>query len=332
MASVSRFFPFGLIAWLAAAAISVSAGDTAKLLRLERSLDTMGTTYTVTLYGTDQFQLDSAIDDAFDEAKRLEELLSNYRPESEWSRVNQGAYKAPVPVSLELYALLDRCLDYSRRSDGAFDITVGPLMKIWGFYKNTEHVPHRAEIRSALDRVGYQHIHLDPKSHTVRFDAPVDIDPGGIGKGYAVDQMADILRKDGVTSGLISAGRSSIYAIGAPPTEPRGWHILLPNPRDARKNVWELYLKDESMSTSGSTEKFFVAGGKTYSHLMDPRTGNPVQGMLAVSVVAPKTLDSEAWTKPYFVLGREWAARHKPKEFRVFICEDRTEIACVSLP
>ena len=292
----------------------------------------MGTTYTVTLYGTDQFRSDSAIDDAFDEAKRLEALLSNYRPESEWSRVNRGAYKAPVPVSQELYDLLARCLDYSRRSEGAFDITVGPLMKIWGFYKNTERVPHRSEIRAALDRVGYQHIHLDPASRTVRFDTPVDMDPGGIGKGYTVDRMADILRKDGVTSALISAGRSSIYAIGTPPSESRGWHIVLPNPRDARKTVWDLYLKDESMSTSGTTEKFFVAGGKTYSHLMDPRTGNPVQGMLAVSVVAPKTLDSEAWTKPYFVLGREWATRHKPKEFRVFLCEDRTEIACVSLP
>jgi thiamine biosynthesis lipoprotein len=329
--SVSRFYPFGLIAWLAAAALPLGA-STPKMLRLERSLDTMGTTYTITLYGTDQFRLDSAIDDAFDEAKRLEALLSNYRPESEWSQVNQRAAKGPVKVSPELYNLLDRCLDYSRRSDGAFDITVGPLMKVWGFYKNTERVPHRAEIRAALDRIGYRHIHLDPKARTVFFDAPVDIDPGGIGKGYAVDRMADVLRKDGVTSGLISAGRSSIYAIGTPPEEPRGWHILLPSPRDPRKTVWDLYLKNESMSTSGTTEKFFVAGGKTYSHLMDPRTGVPVQGMLAVSVVAPRTLDSEAWTKPYFVLGREWATRHKPKEFRVFLCEDRTEIACVSLP
>jgi FAD:protein FMN transferase len=332
VASVSRKFPIGLIAWLAAAAVAFGASEPAKLLRLERSLDAMGTTYTVTVYGADQFRLDSAIDDAFDEAKRLEELLSNYRPESEWSRVNRDAFKGPVRVSPELYSLLDRCLDYSRRSEGAFDITVGPLMKIWGFYKNTEHIPHRAEIRSALGRIGYQHIHLDARTHTVRFDAPVDIDPGGIGKGYTVDRMAAILRRDGVTSGLISAGRSSIYAIGAPPSETRGWHILLPNPRDPRKNVWDLYLKDESMSTSGTTEKFFVAGGKTYSHLMDPRTGNPVQGMLAVSVVAPKTLDSEAWTKPYFVLGRDWTTRHKPKEFRVFLCEDRTEIACVSLP
>jgi thiamine biosynthesis lipoprotein len=286
----------------------------------------------VTVYGADQYRLDSAIDDAFEEARRLDQMLSNYRPDSEWSKVNQGAYQRPVRVSPELYDLLDKCLDYSRRSDGAFDITVGPLMKLWGFYRQTYRVPHAAEIRSVLGRIGYAHIHLDPAHHTVRFDAPVEMDPGGIGKGYAVDRMADILRRDGVTMGLISAGRSSIYAIGAPPSEPRGWHILLPDPHNAHQTAWELYLKDESMSTSGTSEKFFIAGGKTYSHLMDPRTGMPVQGMLEVSVVTPRTLDSEAWAKPYFVLGRDWTTRHKPKEFRVFLCEDRTENACVSLP
>jgi thiamine biosynthesis lipoprotein len=135
-----------------------------------------------------------------------------------------------------------------------------------------------------------------------------------------------------VTSGLISAGRSSIYGIGAPPNEARGWRVTLPDPRDARKTAAEVFLKNESMSTSGTAEKFFVAGGVTYSHIMDPRTGYPARGMLAVSVVAPKTLDSEAWTKPYFIQGRQWAAQHKPKDFRVFLCEDRTEIACVSLP
>ena len=292
----------------------------------------MGTTYTVVLYGEDQFRLDAAIDEAFDEARRLDVLLSNYRPESEWSKVNREAATQPVQVSAELFDLLKACWNYSAQSEGAFDITVGPLMKIWGFYKGTEHIPHRAEIRAALDRIGYRHVLLDEPHHTVRFDRPVEMDPGGIGKGYAVDRMAAILRRAGVDSGLISAGRSSIYAIGTPPNEPRGWHILLPDPRDQRKTVWEIYLKNESMSTSGTTEKFFVAGGRVYSHLMDPRTGYPVQGMLTVSVVTPKTLDSEAWTKPIFVQGRAWALQHKPKDFRVFLCEDRTENACVSLP
>lgn len=301
-------------------------------IRLERSLDAMGTTYTIAVYGNDRFSLDAAIDEAFEEAQRIDSLLSNYRPDSEWSRVNREAPQRAVTVSEELFRLLEACVAFSRRSEGAFDITVGPLMKVWGFYKGTGRIPHRAEIRNALARLGYQRIELNAAARTVRFSAPVEIDPGGIGKGYAVDRMADILRRNGIQAGLISAGRSSIYAIGAPPSDARGWRINIPHPRDPRKSVAEYFLKNESMSTSGTSEKFFVAGGTTYSHIMDPRTGYPAQGMLSVSVIAPKTLDSEAWTKPYFILGRNWTVRNKPKEFRVFLCEDRTEIACVSLP
>lgn len=317
---------------LLAAGLSASGATPAKLLRLERSLDSMGTTYTIALYGPDRYALDSALDDAFEEARRLDNLLSNYRPESEWSKVNREAPQHAVQISPELFQLLSECVAYSRASEGAFDITVGPLMKIWGFYKGTGRIPHKSEIRVALDRIGSRHILLDGKAGTVRFDEPVEIDPGGIGKGYAVDRMAAILKKDGVTSGIITAGRSSIYAIGAPPNEPRGWRVTIPNPRNPKVNVAEYFLRDESMSTSGTSEKFFVAGGTTYSHIMDPRTGYPAQGMLSVSVIAPRTIDTEAWTKPYFILGRQWAAQHKPKQFRVFLCEDRSEIACVSLP
>lgn len=302
-------------------------------VRLERSLDAMGTTYTVAVYGGDRYALDATIEEAFEEVRRLDEVMSNYREDSEWSRINRLAAREPVPVSQETFDLLGRCLDFSRASEGSFDITVGPLMKVWGFYKGTGRVPHRAEIRDAMARVGWQNIQLDGKNRTVRFlRAGLNIDPGGIGKGYAVDRMAGILKKGGVSSGIISAGRSSIYAIGVPPSEPRGWRVAIPDPRDRGKDAFEVFLKNESMSTSGSSEKFFVAGGTTYSHIMNPRTGFPAQGMLMVSVVSPQTLDSEAWTKPFFIMGRDWTAQHRAREFRVFLCEDRSEIACVSLP
>lgn len=304
----------------------------AELLRLERSLDAMGTTYTVVTYGTDRFAMDSVVEEAFDEVARLDSLLSNYKPDSEWSKVNREAPSGPVHISDELFALLSDCVAYSRASEGSFDITVGPLMKLWGFYKGSGRVPHRAEIRTALGRIGWQHIELDAARRTVHFTRPVEIDPGGIGKGYAVDRMADILRKRGISSGVISAGRSSIYAIGAPPSEARGWRVEIPNPRDPAKAAFEVFLKNQSMSTSGSTERFFRAGGRIYSHIMDASTGSPAQGMLQVSVISPRTIDSEAWTKPYFVKGRRWAASHLQNEFRVFLCEDGTEIACVSLP
>jgi len=292
----------------------------------------MGTTYTIAVYGTDRFALDSAVESAFEEAARLDELLSNYRQDSEWSRVNRDAAKGPVRVSDELFKLLEQCKTYSEASEGAFDITVGPLMKIWGFYKQDGRIPHRAEIRQALSRIGWQNIQLDAAARAVRFLRPIEMDPGGIGKGYAVDRMIEVLKRQGVDRALISAGRSSIYGLGAPPSEPRGWRVTIPDPRDQRKSAAEVFLRNESMSTSGTSEKFFLAGGKVYSHIMDPRTGYPAEGMLAVSVVAPRTIDSEAWTKPFFVMGRQWASRNRPKEFRVFLCEDRLETTCVSLP
>jgi thiamine biosynthesis lipoprotein len=301
-------------------------------LRLEKSADAMGSTYSIALYGDDRVRMEAAADAAFDEVERLDGLLSNYRPESEWSEVNRHAAEKPMKVSPELFRLLSACVDYSRESEGAFDISVGPLMKVWGFYKGSGHLPHRPEVQAALTKVGYRHIHLDPGAQTVWFDrSGVELDPGGIGKGYAVDRMVDVLRRNGVQIALVAGSGSSIYGMGAPPTEPKGWRVDIREPRNPNKASAEVFLKDMSMSTSGSYEKFFRAEGRTYAHIMDPRTGYPAQGSVSVSVIAPRTIDSEAWAKPYFVNGRPWAARHKPKEFRVYFCEDRTDQPCAWL-
>jgi thiamine biosynthesis lipoprotein len=319
-----------LVLFLLAAIAAYPASP--EMLRLESSVDAMGSTYSIAVYDTDRIRMEAAVEAAFDEVRQLDDLLSNYKASSEWSRVNREAAERPVPVSPELYDLLAACMDYSRRSEGAFDITVGPLMKVWSFYKGTGHLPHRAEVMAAMTRVGYTHVHLDPAKRTVQFDrSGVDIDPGGIGKGYAVDRMVQVLKKNGISIALVSASGSSIYGMGAPPNEPRGWQIKIKDPRDQRKTVETVYLKDMSLSTSGNYEKFFRAEGKIYSHIMDPRTGYPAQGMLSVSVVAPRTLDSEAWTKPFFINGRAWAARHKELGLRAYFCEDRTDQPCAWL-
>jgi thiamine biosynthesis lipoprotein len=130
-----------------------------------------------------------------------------------------------------------------------------------------------------------------------------------------------------VRRALVSAAGSSIYAIGTPPGQP-GWPANIKNPKDTSRSVASVMLKDESMSTSGNYEKFFHAEGRLYSHIMDPRTGYPSMGMLSTSVVAPRTIDSEAWTKPYYILGRQWAAKHKKKDVRVFFCEDKPGAPC----
>lgn len=294
------------------------------MLRLEASVDAMGSTFSVVLYGEDRNKLESASEAALEEVRRLDSLLSNYKPESEWSQVNRDAARKPVVVSQELFDLLAACVNYSRQSEGSFDITVGPLMKVWGFYRGTGHLPKPGEVKQAMDQIGYRNIKLNPADRSVSFSrSGLNLDPGGVGKGYAVDRMADVLRREGVKSALISGGGSSIYCLGAPPDED-GWRIKVEDPRHAGDPdapfAAEVILKDESISTSGSYEKFFVAEGKTWSHIMDPRTGYPAQGTLSVSVISPRTLDSEVWAKPYFIMGRRWTAANKPRDFRVFFC------------
>lgn len=317
---------------LGAYAAAAGAYADPQLIRLEKSAEAMGSTYTIDLYGTDRIHMEDAADSAFDEVRRIDQLLSNYKPDSELSEVNRRAAQGPMKISAELFDLLSRCLEFSRQSEGAFDITVGPLMKIWGFYKGSGRLPHRAVVQAALTKVGAGHVRLDPAARTVWFDRPgVELDPGGIGKGYAVDRMVEVLKKKGVKAALVAGSGSSIYGLGAPPGKPQGWSVEIKNPWDSTKTSAEIFLKNMSLSTSGSYEKFFRAEGKTYAHIMDPRTGFPAQGSVSVSVVAPKTLDSEAWAKPYFVNGRPWAVKHKPKDFRVFFCEDRTDKPCAWL-
>ena len=132
------------------------------LLRVEGSVDAMGTAYSIVAYGEDRGKLQSAVSQGLEEAHRLDEMLSNYKPASEWSMVNRLAGDGPVHITPELFQLLPACVEYSRESEGAFDITVGPLMKVWGFYKGSGHLPHRAEVWGALNMIGYQNILLDP--------------------------------------------------------------------------------------------------------------------------------------------------------------------------
>jgi FAD:protein FMN transferase len=314
---------------LVAGLICGGHGRASELIKFEDRATAMGSTFGVVLFGSDRETLQAAANAAFDEARRLDRLLSNYQPTSEWSAMNRDAGTQVFAASPELYQVVADCLRYHRESGGAFDISVGPLMKVWGFYKGEGTMPRPDEVTRALARVGSRHVRLDPAAHTIRFDRPdVELDPGGIGKGYAVDRMVDVLKAKGVTIALVSAGSSSIYGLGAPPDEPRGWRVTISQPEAPDRSIEAVFLKDASISTSGSYEKFFWADGKIWSHIMDPRTGYPARGASAVSVVAPRTIDSEAWTKAAFVNGRAWIASHTPKAFRVFFCDDAKPALC----
>jgi FAD:protein FMN transferase len=292
-------------------------------VRLEEAARAMGTTYSLVLYGDDEQHLRTSATFAFGEIERIDQMLSNYIPASELSHINDRAAHEPVPVSPELFSLLSLCVESSRQSEGAFDITVGRLMEVWGFYGGSGAMPCEADLRSALESAGYQHLVLNARDQTVRFAVPgLNLDPGGVGKGYAIDRAVAVLREAGIESGLISAGGSVIYGIGTPPEDPAGWTVQILDPERCCETVSEVRLKDASLSTSGSYEKFFWYRGKRYGHILDPRTGYPCEGMLSVSVRAPSALDSEIWTKPYFILGSAWAREHKPAEVQVFVCED----------
>jgi thiamine biosynthesis lipoprotein len=245
--------------------------------------------------------------------------LSNYRADSELSRLNRSAAEGPIPVSDELLDLLTSAAGYSRATDGAFDMTVGPLVRAWGFYEGNGRLPSDTDLAQARQAVGYPLVQLDPACKTVRFArAGVELDPGGIGKGYAVGRMIEVLRRAGVHAALVNACHSSIYGLGAPPESPRGWLLEIEKPDGG--GTEKVFLKDQSLSTSGSEEKSFQVAGRVYSHIIDPRTGSPAQGVRVVSVVSPTALDSDVWSTAIFVNGLQWAARNVPEGFEVYGC------------
>ena len=171
-------------------------------------------------------------------------------------------------------------------------------------------MPAESEISTALATVGYQHVHLDPAARTIRFDtAGIEIDLGGIAKGYAVDRAVEILRAYGVTQALVSSGTSTLYALGAPPGD-RAWRITIRDPYDAGKAGDVVFLKNFALSVSGNYEKFFELGGKTYSHILNPRTGRPAENMLSTAVLAPAATQADALSTALFVLGVKGSRRY----------------------
>ena len=269
----------------------------------------MGTTFEIYVYLPSSDRATELFEEAFDEIERIEQALSNYQSSSELSRINANAAHEPVITDPEVFALLQRALDYSQRTDGAFDITVGKLMKAWGFFRGSGHYPSDEELARAQEHTGWQNVRLNNRTRSVYFlKRGIELDLGGIGKGYALDRVAALLREAGVKSALISSGSSSIYAIGEPPGK-AGWSVRVPDPLDRTRTVSTVLLKDQSLSTSGSYEKFFRLNGRTYSHIMDPRTGRPVEGMLQTTVITPEATDSDALSTAVFVMGPQQSAR-----------------------
>jgi thiamine biosynthesis lipoprotein len=244
--------------------------------------------------------------EAFEWIEKLEQQLSVYRETSELSALNRTAHDAPVHVEPQLYALLKRCRDWSRESDGAFDVTAGPLVKAWGFYQRQGVVPTEAALKEALAKVGIDRIRFDDERRTIQYPlAGMEINLGAVGKGYALDSVASRLKRLGHRSLLLGAGSSSILAVGRPPWDD-AWTVDLRHPLNRQRPIALLRLKDTAMSTSGIAEQSFEEGGKRFGHVIDPRDGKPVEGMLQVTAVAESAAEAEALSTMFFVNGAAW--------------------------
>jgi thiamine biosynthesis lipoprotein len=288
---------------LAAAPQHAAAIQPQHLFHHEASRISMACEYAIEVYGPDADALPRIVEDGFDEVDRIDRLMSHYRPDSPLSRVNREAAQHPVALDRELFDFIVESMRYHRESDGAFDITVGPLMKAWGFFRGEGRVPAEGELTGARRLVGGAHVILNPASRTIAFDmSGVELDLGGIAKGYAVDRVVALFKRRQITAALISAGGSTIYALGAPP-ERDGWTVTIQDPIDSRKIGLTVDVKDRAVSVAGSSEKSFEAGGVTYSHIMDPRTGMPAQGVLSVVVLASTGTEGDALDDAFFVLG-----------------------------
>jgi FAD:protein FMN transferase len=317
-----------LSASLLSASVSAAppAASRARLFRHEGTRLSMACAYTIVAYGPDAQALPAAIEAALDEVDRIDRLMSHYRPESPLSRLNREAADGPLTVDPELFDFVAECMKYSRESGGAFDITVGPLMKAWGFFRGEGRLPGAAELEDLLGKIGYRHVILSAPGRTIRFDRPgVELDLGGIAKGYAVDRAVSTLRSRGITAALVSAGGSTIYGLGAPPGG-RGWEVAIQDPLHANRAARKVLLRDRALSVSGSYEKSFEVAGVRYGHIMDPRTGRPATDVLSVAVLAESGTAGDALDDAFFVLGvagsREYLKRLPPTEALLFLPDE----------
>jgi thiamine biosynthesis lipoprotein len=287
--------------WLGVALPGVHADAT--LYRHEASRMAMASVYTIEAYGPDAEALPRIVDEAFDEVDRIDRLMSHYQAGSALSRINRDAARQPVTVEAELFDFIELAMRYHRESRGTFDITVGPLMKAWGFFRGEGRMPTALELAAARRNLGGHHVVLNAADRTIRFDRPgVELDLGGIAKGYAVDRVVRLFRERKIAAALISAGGSTTYGLGSPPGR-AAWEVAVQDPADARKTALSVQLKDRAVSVAGGSEKWFEFKGVRYSHIMDPRTGHPVQGVFSGVVVADTGAAGDALDNAFYVLG-----------------------------
>lgn len=299
------------------------------LAYVERAFYTMGTTVTISAYGEDRSHLNEAITKAFEEIQSIDNVMSLYKPASQITTINRLAGKEPVNVDQRVLDIVQHARHFNGTTSGTFDITIEPLMELWGFRNEpiaAQTIPSDAEIYKRLDAVGMKNIEVNEQQRTVGLlNVHSKIDLGGIAVGYSVDRAVEVLRRQGIEQALINHS-GDVYALGAPP-ESEGWEIAIPNPIDRREIISTFTLRDKAVSTSGNYEKFVEINGHKFGHILDPHSGKPGDAMLSLTIVAEQAMTADAFSTGLFCSDQQCAAaimkRIKETEMRCVVQTDR---------
>ena len=287
---------------LAAALLFAPACDPGHAPTHRRDARIMGATFSITI--DDHEDAPSAAEAAFDEIRRIDRLLSTYIEDSEICEVNRRAAVQPVSVGADFWKVVAASKHYCELSQGGFDPTIYPLMRMWGFRRREGYLPTEDELAKTLPLVDFGKVSLDESARTVSFEREgMALDFGGIAKGYAADRAIEVLKAVGVTRAIVDAG-GNFYALGTPADRER-WRAGIRHPQRRDELIATLPVADKGVATSGNYERFFEIDGGKYCHIMDPRTGRPVEGMLSATVVAESAMVADALSTAAFVLGEE---------------------------
>jgi FAD:protein FMN transferase len=290
----------------------------------------MGTYVTITLNGSGKSQddLTRAASDAFAQITKVDELMSTYKPQSNLSRINQVAGIVPVPADPEVIYNIEKALYVAKLTDGAFDVTIGPLVNAWKIGSKDARVPSPDEIRKALALVGWQNIEIDKHAGTVFVKKRgASIDLGGIAKGYASDRAVEVLRKAGIKGGIVAcAGDVKVFGLRPDGTP---WTVGIQHPRKEDGALMaKLTLTDSAVSTSGDYERYFIKDGVRYCHIMNPKTGYPARGLMSVTALAKDSWLADSMATGLFVMGpdKAYALALKHPEIEVLMVTDTGKV------
>lgn len=241
---------------------------------------------------------------------QIESQLSIFQATSPISQINREAVEVPVEVDDNVFDLLVFCQQLYDQTEGAFDPTAGPLSEVWGFSRREGRIPTDEELQDARRSVGMHLLELDPVAKTVRFtQAGVKLNLGAVGKGYAIDRVVESMTEQGVHDFMVHAGMSSVAArgnFGSDPSKRSGWSVGIHDPLRHSRRLGEVCLHDRALATSGSEKQFFRHQGRRFSHIIDPRSGQPAEGLLSVTLLAPSAATADALATAMFVLGVDW--------------------------